>query len=306
MFVLSVLLSGCGAPPPLDRGVMDQTWLSESEQRPVRELTLTDHRGEGFGDAQLAGRWTVFAIGYTSCPDVCPTTLRALSQAIDLINAPIQPVFLAVDTERDRTALPNYAPFFHDRLLGVSGEPEAVQQAVDALGGSFEVTLADGRLQVDHATSLFLVDPSGLVNGYALRPSDPSILAADLTAAMDAWTPTVSMEGWIPPAPPSAPSLAAYGRLINHTAETLTLEAIESDDFNHAHAHETVASNGSASMNNTTLTIPPAGEFALRPGAHHLMLMSPKRDLKAGDTSVLRLRFSGGHDVLVALPVEEQ
>jgi len=279
--------------------------MAEETLRPVRDLSLMDHTGAAFRDAQLAGQWTVFAIGYTSCPDVCPTTLRALSAAIDQLDTPIQPVFLGVDTAFDRAALPDYAPFFHDSLLGVSGEPAAVQHAVDALGGSFSIRTDGAQRQIDHATSLFLVDPTGLVNGYALRPGDPTVLASDLNAATAAWKPTVQLEGWIQPPPPNAASLAAYGRLLNHSDQTLTLETIESDDFAHAHPHETVVSAGIAEMKNTTITVPPGGEFLLRPGGHHLMLMRPARALVSGDTSVLRLQFSGGHDVLVTLPVGE-
>lgn len=304
MLTVIALLIGCVQTP--DRSGLEQTWVSEDALRPVRSLALTDHTGGPFRDTHLAGQWTVFAIGYTSCPDVCPTTLRALSAALDQLDSAVQPVFIGVDTAIDRVALPDYAPFFHEALLGVSGEPEAVQHAVDALGGSFSIRTDGAQRQVDHATSLFLVDPTGLVNGYALRPADPGVLAVDLNAAIAAWEPDVRMEGWIQPPPPNATSLAAYGRLINRSDRAITLEAIEGDDFAHAHAHETVVSEGVAEMKNASITVPAGGEFLLSPGGHHLMLMRPTRALMGGDTSVLRLRFSGDHDILVALPVGER
>ena len=50
----------------------------KAKQLPSFELT--DQRGQPFTNQQLEGKWTVLFFGYTFCPDICPTTMLALSQ----------------------------------------------------------------------------------------------------------------------------------------------------------------------------------------------------------------------------------
>jgi len=59
--------------PPLIQGVL------LPEARPLEEFELLDHQGQAFTNADLRGRWHLVSYGFTTCPDVCPTTLSQLA-----------------------------------------------------------------------------------------------------------------------------------------------------------------------------------------------------------------------------------
>jgi protein SCO1/2 len=65
--------------------------------------------------------------GYTSCPDVCPTTLLDMAQALDALGpraGAVQPLFITVDPKRDTPAvLTEYVKSFHPRLIALTGTP---------------------------------------------------------------------------------------------------------------------------------------------------------------------------------------
>ena len=110
---------------------------------PVRipPFALMDQRGKTFNNDSLAGNWTLAVIGYTYCPDICPTTLREISilykqfdRPTDNIKAP-RFVFFSVDPFRDRPEeLGEYVGYFHKDFLGVTGKPEEINRLVTGLG----------------------------------------------------------------------------------------------------------------------------------------------------------------------------
>src|SRR4030088_3805354 len=72
-------------------------------------FTLTDQTGKQRSDSKFRGKLMVVYFGYTYCPDVCPTDLMAITQALDALGPAaegIQPVFITVDPERDTKGLP--------------------------------------------------------------------------------------------------------------------------------------------------------------------------------------------------------
>src|SRR3954462_12781743 len=92
-------------------------------------FTLVDQNGRTVSDHDFAGRYRIVYFGYTHCPDVCPTDLATISQALSLFEkqdaalaARAQPLFITVDPERDTpAALKEYLRAFHPRLLGLTG-----------------------------------------------------------------------------------------------------------------------------------------------------------------------------------------
>ena len=87
-------------------------------------FALTDHRGKLRYDSEFRGKLLVIYFGYTYCPDICPTDLMAISQAIVALGTAgdmVQPLFITIDPERDTKArLAEYVPVFHRRLIGLT------------------------------------------------------------------------------------------------------------------------------------------------------------------------------------------
>ena len=302
--LLVAFLAGCSdPPPPVDLSALDQTWVPASP-RLVDGWDLRDGRGDPVTELDLLGRWTVVFVGYTSCPDVCPRSMAALAGAMPHLDPAPQVLFLAVDPERDTARLADWPTFFHPSFRGVTGAREAIDRAVEQLGASYRFRTEGDLVLVDHATSLFVVDPTGNVVGTVLRPSDPERLAADLQEAMAVSPRLTLVDPWIPPAPPGTP-MAAYGDVVIHGAPT-RLGGISSPAFGHAHVHGTVEEAGVARMVAASPALSPEAPLALRPGGLHLMLMAPSGDLSPGDRVPLTLTTEDGHRGRFLVPVRSR
>src|SRR6478609_11141909 len=85
-------------------------------------FTLTDQTGRQRSDAEFRGKLMVVYFGYAYCPDVCPTDLMAITQALDALGPAaedVQPVFITIDPERDTKVLADYVSAFHHSLVGL-------------------------------------------------------------------------------------------------------------------------------------------------------------------------------------------
>jgi hypothetical protein len=111
-------------------------------------------------------------------------------------------------------------------------------------------------------------------------------------------------EPWIREAPPTASVLAAYMVINNHGDSPAEITAITSPDFDHTELHQTRVEDGMARMVPVKrLEIPAAGTVSLEPGGMHLMLFTPKRPLREGDSVTLVILQRNGDPVTVKAPV---
>ena len=154
-------------------------------------FTLVDQNGRKVSDRDFAGKYRIVYFGYTHCPDVCPTDLATISQALKLFEkqdparaARVQPLFVTVDPERDTpAALKEYLRAFHPRLIGLTGTPAQIADAEK----NFVVYARKGDVQpgggyaMDHSRQIVLQGPMG--EPLALMPDDqgPQAMAAELT-----------------------------------------------------------------------------------------------------------------------------
>ncbi len=115
-------------------------------------------------DADMKGKPYLVFFGYTHCPDICPTTLAALTDVLKKLgDKPIRLLFITIDPERDTPAvLKDYLASFDPRITGLTGAPAAV----DAAEKSFrvyakKVPLANGDYTMDHSAIVYLMDADG-------------------------------------------------------------------------------------------------------------------------------------------------
>jgi protein SCO1/2 len=134
----------------------------------------------------LKGSWTVVFVGFTHCPDVCPTTLTEMAQAqaiwakSELPNKP-KLLFLSIDPERDSPeALAEYAAFFNkDTLTATAGEPQ-LGEFTRALGLVYMKVPQGDTYTMDHSATLVLLNPNAEFAGIIRPPLDPQAIARDL------------------------------------------------------------------------------------------------------------------------------
>lgn len=131
-------------------------------------FTLRDGNGQAVTDKDFRGKYMLVYFGYTFCPDVCPTTLNAVADAMDKLGpaaSSIQPLFITVDPKRDTPAVvKQYAAAFGPKIEGLTGTPEEIAEVAK----EYRVYYAEHRTgtgpndySMDHSSVLYLMGPNG-------------------------------------------------------------------------------------------------------------------------------------------------
>ena len=166
------------------------TLLPQPRQLPAFNLRQSD--GTPLVPGELAGHWTLVFLGFTFCPDVCPTTLAELAQAQkqwEAMPESTRPrvLFVSVDPERDTPGKTGeYAHAFHPDTLAATADVPALEKFATSLGfvfmkapgANFEHNPQD--YSVDHSAHIAVLDPQGRLAGLIRPPLQPQAIAADL------------------------------------------------------------------------------------------------------------------------------
>jgi len=187
-FVVSLLIClaiTTGARAAVDAKVRDNP-------KPLKPFELTDTSGQKFDNERLKGKWSLVAIGFTNCPDVCPFTLQNLAQVREELSLRVSParlpqvVFIGVDPDRDAPVLGQYVTYFGDDFIGATGDWDNVVAAVEALEGYVRIN-RKGKSADDypvfHSAVISLIDPKGrLVAGVnpPMPPAETATFIAEL------------------------------------------------------------------------------------------------------------------------------
>lgn len=132
-----------------------------------KDFRLTDHHGQVRTLADFKGKVVIVFFGYTHCPDVCPTTLSDLSQAMRLLGPDadkVQVLFITVDPERDtQELLAQYVPAFNPTFIGLYGTPEQTEATATEYRMYYrkEPGQTPGDYTVDHSVGSYIYDRSG-------------------------------------------------------------------------------------------------------------------------------------------------
>ncbi len=129
-------------------------------------FTLTTLDGRTVSDSDYRGKWLLVYFGYTFCPDVCPTTLSQIGNALMALGPrakDFQPVFITVDPARDKTeVLKNYMKSFDPRIVGLRGDPDDIESAAKSFHVYYRPrSLGNGQYTVDHSSYIYVVNPQG-------------------------------------------------------------------------------------------------------------------------------------------------
>jgi len=156
----------------------------------------TDPEGEAFAPVASEGELLLMYFGYLSCPDVCPTTLAELSDALDAMSEAdagrISVGMVSVDPERDEgPAVATYLDVFVDRNHGLLAPDAAgLTESAEAFGAIYEVeehAPGDTIYDVGHSATVYVVDDRGLVIwelGFS-ADRDPQLTADTLESILN-------------------------------------------------------------------------------------------------------------------------
>jgi len=174
--VLGLLLAACDAGAPKFKST-DITGADYG-----KALELTDHAGKPRHLEDFRGKAVVLFFGFTHCPDVCPTTLVDVSNALKTLGPDanrVQVLFVTVDPERDtQDALAKYVTAFDPRFLGLRGDAAATQRAAKEFKIYYEKRKIGDTYSIDHSGQSYVLDPQGRLR-LLVRPDR---IAEDLPA----------------------------------------------------------------------------------------------------------------------------
>lgn len=148
--------------------------LYYQEARKMSAFTLIDQLGKPFDNQQLLNKWSLVFFGYTSCPDICPTTLQNLQfiyPDLTKIANNSQVLLVSVDPKRDTSEkLNQYINYFNPEFKALRAEHDVLFPFSRNLGMMYAITPKeegdeknDDGYWVDHSASLVLINPAGEV-----------------------------------------------------------------------------------------------------------------------------------------------
>jgi protein SCO1/2 len=154
-------------------------------------FALLDGDGQVVTDRTFRGKFMVVYFGYTFCPDVCPTTLNEIADAMDRLGpiaARVQPIFITVDPKRDTPAvIKQYAANFSPKLVGLTGSPEQIAKVAK----EYRVYYAEHRTgptpndySMDHSSIIYLMGPDGQFIQPIPADDNAATIASDIKKAV--------------------------------------------------------------------------------------------------------------------------
>jgi len=155
-------------------------------ERDIGDFVLTDHNGHKVSLSEFKGKLVLLNFGYTSCPDICPTTLSSLRNTynqLDKNQDDIQVLFISIDPDRDdRKKLKKYVPFFHNDFIGLTGDDEELNKVAETFNIVYfkENGDTDGDYLMSHPTSVYLINRDGMLILKYPYNSKPENLVQDI------------------------------------------------------------------------------------------------------------------------------
>ena len=154
---------------------------------PLGDFTLTTHNGDKASLSDFGEEIVLLYFGYTYCPDVCPTTLATLGQALDALKPAereqVQVLMVSVDPERDTPqVLADYLSHFDPTFLGLTGTEEEINRATEVAGVYYQKGpgSVEAGYMVDHTATVSVLDRQGRLRLLYSFGTPAEDIAADL------------------------------------------------------------------------------------------------------------------------------
>lgn len=142
--------------------------------RPAKQVSAVSLREAGSGKKvslkASPGKFRLAYFGYLSCPDVCPTSMADLKQAMEkqpkADQGKLTPSFITVDAGRDtEQKLQEYMKLFFPASQNFRPQRQELKQAEREFGADSRIGKKNrqGEYEVSHSAYIYLVDDQGRV-----------------------------------------------------------------------------------------------------------------------------------------------
>ena len=159
--------------------------------RQLAEFKLIDDTSQSFLPEEFAGKWNILFFGFTYCPDICPLTMRQMSDVKESLgeNSDNLRVFLvSVDPDRDKPQnLRQYLDNFDKNFKGLTGEIDQIYKFSTQVNAPFfpVVNSPEPNYTVDHSGSLVLISPEAKYAGFFRAPHDTAKITKALASLLN-------------------------------------------------------------------------------------------------------------------------
>ena len=183
LLLITLVVSGCSGE--------EENWNGKdiSGLMPGLEFELTDSQGSPVTARQFDGKIRLLFFGFTSCPDICPTTLQKLNRATEGLPSGLQDdvltLFVSVDPGRDSPErLAAYVRFFGSGIVGLTGKEPQLRELAKRYRTTFGYEKPDenGNYAVSHSSAVYVFDREGKARLLIRADLSPKEIRRDLMA----------------------------------------------------------------------------------------------------------------------------
>jgi protein SCO1/2 len=161
-----------------------QTGTALNTPRDLPKISFTTQTGAAFNKQNLKGKWNFVFFGYSTCPELCPTTLQAMKQLSQRVGkgVPVQYLFVSIDPERDTPE--RLQEYLSSNLLkdvgfiGLNAPKEDVLKLAQQIGIYFEAEQTD-ETHIAHSGAIVLINPNAQLDAIFTDSKQPGIIAQD-------------------------------------------------------------------------------------------------------------------------------
>lgn len=154
-------------------------------------FTLTDQDGAKVSDKDLRGEYQLVYFGFTSCPEICPTEMQKVTNALAALpvelKEKIQPVFITVDPERDtEAALKSFLEPFDPSFIALRGTEKEIDEVMDGFK-VYAQKADDPKLSdytVNHSSYIYFISPEGDLLAIFRTEDSPETIEETMESAM--------------------------------------------------------------------------------------------------------------------------
>jgi protein SCO1/2 len=161
---------------------------------PPRQLSgfhLISDQNMNFAIDDFKGKWSILFFGFTFCPDICPLTMKQLSNVKEELKDKANRInfyLVSIDPDRDSPEnLRTYLDNFDEEFIGLTGEIDKIYKFSTQVNAPFfpVVNSNEENYTVDHSGSLVLINPEGNYAGFFRAPHDQNKIIKALDSLLN-------------------------------------------------------------------------------------------------------------------------